>query len=122
LAAAIEGKFRLVVPVLVRSIGDWERVVRENPFLEHDSDESKLHVAFLGRTPSKREVEALDPGRSPPDEFVVRGSEIYLRLPGGVARTKLDTRYFDRALGTTSTFRNWRTVLRLRDIARKTGV
>jgi uncharacterized protein (DUF1697 family) len=56
---------------------------------------------------------ALDPARSPGDEFVARGRELYLRLPNGVARSKLTNAYFDRALATTSTIRNWRTVLEL---------
>jgi uncharacterized protein (DUF1697 family) len=43
----------------------------------------------------------------------VRGREIYLRLPNGVGRTKLTNQYFDTKLATTSTIRNWRTVLKL---------
>jgi len=62
-------------------------------------------------------VAGLDPGRSPPDEFVVRGREIYLRFPGGVARSKLTNAYFDSKLATTSTVRNWRTVLKLLDLS-----
>jgi uncharacterized protein (DUF1697 family) len=49
----------------------------------------------------------------PPDEFAVRGREIYLRLPNGVARSRLINAYFDSRLETTSTLRNWRTVLTL---------
>jgi uncharacterized protein (DUF1697 family) len=72
-----------------------------------------LYVAFLADRPSQERVEALDPDRSPPDEYVVRGQEIYLRLPNGAARTKLTTDYFDTKLKTTSTARNWRTVTKL---------
>jgi uncharacterized protein (DUF1697 family) len=54
---------------------------------------------------------------SPPDMFEVQGREIYLHLPNGVARTKLTNKYFDRALKTTSTVRNWRTVLKLVEMA-----
>jgi len=63
-------------------------------------------------------VSALDPKRSPPDELVVRGRDIYLRLPNGVARSKLTNAYFDATLRTTSTLRNWRTVLQLLEMAR----
>jgi hypothetical protein len=45
--------------------------------------------------------------------FIVRGREVYLRLPHGVARTRLTNDYFDANLGTMSTGRNWRTVTRL---------
>jgi uncharacterized protein (DUF1697 family) len=75
-----------------------------------------LHVAFLAATPGPSKIAALDPNRSPPDEFAVHGREIYLRLPNGVARTKLTNAHFDSKLGTTSTLRNWRTVVKLVDL------
>jgi len=58
-------------------------------------------------------IALLEAKRSAPDEFVVKGREIYLRLPNGVARTKLTNDAFDRTLATTSTVRNWRTVQKL---------
>jgi len=70
--------------------------------------------------PDKRLVAALDPKRSPGDSFKVHGREIYLCLPNGVARTKLTNDYFDRALATTSTLRNWRTVMKLVEMTRTT--
>lgn len=49
----------------------------------------------------------------------MRGREIFLHCPNGVARTKLTNDYFDAKLATTSTMRNWRTVLKLRCRPRK---
>ncbi|MEX1256432.1 MAG: DUF1697 domain-containing protein [Gemmatimonadota bacterium] len=118
LATELGSRFGMEVPVVVRTLPEWEKVALGNAFLERGADPATLHVAFLADRPSKRRVDALDSGRSPPDEFEVRGREIYLRCPNGLARTKLDTRYFDGALATTSTFRNWRTVLRLHEIAK----
>ncbi len=59
----------------------------------------------------------LDPGRSPPDEFEVRGREIFLRLPNGMGRTKLSHDYFERRLEVAATARNWKTVLALVELA-----
>ena len=39
------------------------------------------------------------------DEYRVIGREIFLRLPSGMARTKLTNAYFDTKLGVTSTAR-----------------
>jgi uncharacterized protein (DUF1697 family) len=36
-----------------------------------------------------------------------------LRCPNGVGRSRLTNEYFDSKLATTSTMRNWRTVLKL---------
>lgn len=69
-----------------------------------------LHVAFLAQVPDPARVAALDPDRSPPDRFLVRGAEVYLHLAGGVAGTRLTNAWFDARLATTSTVRNWKTV------------
>ena len=47
----------------------------------------------------------------------MRGREIYLQFPNGVANTKLTNAYFDSRLATISTGRNWRTVLKLFELA-----
>jgi uncharacterized protein (DUF1697 family) len=58
-------------------------------------------------------VKGLDAERSPGDSFVVKGREIFLHVPNGMARTKLTNAYFDSKLKTVSTARNWRTVGKL---------
>ena len=55
----------------------------------------------------------LDPRRSSPDEFELRGETLYLSLPNGVAHSKLTNSWFDSTLGVVSTIRNWATVTRL---------
>jgi uncharacterized protein (DUF1697 family) len=42
---------------------------------------------------------------------------IYLKLPHGYGRTKLNNAWFERKLGTAATTRNWRTVLALAEMA-----
>ncbi len=105
------------VPVVARTGDELEKIAHNNPFLLAGADERRVHVGFLAETPSREAVASLDGDRSPPDAFEVRGREIYLHLPNGVGRTKLTNKYFDRALGTTSTVRNWRTVLKLVQMA-----
>ena len=48
-----------------------------------------------------------------PDEFAAAGPDVYLRLPNGVAKALLTNALLDKAFSSTSTMRNWRTVLRL---------
>ena len=113
IAAAIAKHHALDVPVLVRTVDDLARVVAENPYLHAKAVTTELYVAFLAAAPSAKAIATLDPARSPPDEFTVRGTEIYLRYPRGAGRTKLTNAYFDAKLATTSTVRNWNTVLAL---------
>ena len=87
--------------------------VNGNPFVNNEAMTDMLHVMFLANQSSQERIAALDHDRFLPDEFVVRGAEIYLRLPTGVARSKLTNAYFDSKLATVSTSRNWRTVNKL---------
>jgi uncharacterized protein (DUF1697 family) len=87
--------------------------VNGDPFVNDEAMTDMLHVMFLANQPSQERIAALDHDRFLPDEFVVRGAEIYLRLPTGVARSKLTNAYFDSKLATVSTSRNWRTVNKL---------
>ena len=113
----IERRHAYNVPVVIRSAAALRRVVAANPFLHHGAATEKLHVAFLAKKPTAAMVKELDPDRSPGDRYELQGSEIYLYCPNGMARTKLTNAYFDAQLSTTSTIRNWRTVLKLVELA-----
>jgi uncharacterized protein (DUF1697 family) len=103
--------------VLLRTPADLRKIASANPFACPVDDARKLLVVFLSRRPAG--VSKLDPDRSPPDEFSVRGREIYLHLPNGFARSKLTVPYFERALGVEATARNWKTVLSLVELTRR---
>lgn len=115
-AAGIADRFGYRTPIVVRTAADLAEVVAGNPFLEPGCVVDELHVYFLADRPDPDRTARLDPDRSPPDRFAVRGREIYLRLPGGMARTGLTNAYFDTKLATTSTARNWRTVTKLLEL------
>ncbi len=117
IAKAITEQFGYSVPVVTRQADDLRRIAQENPFLAKGAEVTTLHVAFLAARPTAAKLRALDPDRSPADEYVVKGSEIYLHCPNGFARTKLTNAYFDSKLGTTSTVRNWKTVRKLLEMS-----
>ena len=117
----IRERFGFEVPVVIRTAEELGRVASNNPFLRSGVDTSSLSVGFLADAPDARRIAALDPNRSAGDAFQVVGRHVYLHLPNGVARTKLTNRYFDAALATVSTFRNWRTVLKLVEMTEATG-
>jgi uncharacterized protein (DUF1697 family) len=116
IAARVEERFGLRVPVVLRTAGEMEAVVRGNPFLKAGASDETLHVCFLADLPDADKVAGLDAGRSAPDAFALVGREIYMRLLKGVSGTKLTNAYFDSRLKTVSTMRNWRTVLKLAEM------
>ena len=76
---------------------------------------------FLDEAPAADAIADLDPRRSPPDEFVVRGREIYAYCPNGFGRSKLSIDYFERRLRTRATARNWNTVVKLAGLMTAAG-
>ena len=121
ISASILDHFGYRVPVVTRTARAFQEIVQANPFVEAGAETDKLHVMFLAEVPDNASVEALDPERSPGDEFAVMGREIYLHCPNGVARSKLTNSYFDSRLSTTSTSRNWRTVQKLLELSAELG-
>ncbi|MBD5655626.1 MAG: DUF1697 domain-containing protein [Candidatus Eremiobacteraeota bacterium] len=118
-ATAIVERFGFGSVVILRSAREFEDAIASNPFLGTVTDLRQLHVMFLARKPEPDRVATLDAGRSPGDSFVASDREIYLSLPNGTAGSKLTNAYFDAKLATTSTVRNWNTVLKLAELLRR---
>ncbi len=111
-AESIRRRFGYETVVVVRSREELRQIVASNSF-DTAGDPRFLQVAFLENTPGAEAVSRLDPQRSPPDAFAVRGRNVHLHYPNGVARSKLTNEYLAAQLQTASTMRNWRTVLTL---------
>lgn len=110
---SVAERFGFDIPIVIRTLEQMEETSNENPFLKEGSVEKNLHVLFLADVPEAASVGKLDPNRSSPDRFHVRGRDVYLDLPNGAGRTKLTNAYFDSKLATISTGRNWATVCKL---------
>lgn len=109
-AENIAKRYGYRTPVILRSESQLRRAVAGNPF---PGEEEQLHVMFLRDCPNPKQIATLDPNRSAPDRFAVRGAEIYLHLPNGAGKSALTNAWFDSRLSTISTLRNWRTVTKL---------
>ena len=115
LETAIAKRFRVDTTVVLRTPSELEKVFRANPFARADA--SKLHVGFMTRKPAAAVVSKIDAARFRPEEFEIRGRELYLHLPNGMGRSKLPG-YLDRQLKIPNTVRNWNTVTKLIELAR----
>ncbi|MEM9066611.1 MAG: DUF1697 domain-containing protein [Planctomycetota bacterium] len=71
------------------------------------------YLAFLSSKPAAQSAKQLEDWVAGDEQYHLRGRELYLCLPNGVAKTKLTNARIDKALGTISTVRNWKTVERL---------
>jgi uncharacterized protein (DUF1697 family) len=102
--------FGFDILVILREQKELQEVVENNPFLIKNSEPEKLHVTFLRESPKSFPVEELGKAKFKEEDFVLKGKEIYLYLPYGYGRTKLNNSFFEKKLGITATTRNWRTV------------
>ena len=109
LAEAIEARFGFAVPVVVRTASALQALGDRHPLDTGGLEPKLLHVGFMSGSPTR----ALDaePPTEPGDAVRVQGEDLLLRVPGGLARTRLTVGWFERQLGVqTITVRNWRTV------------
>jgi uncharacterized protein (DUF1697 family) len=101
--------FGLDVAVLVRTRAELATALKRNPF------GADAYVTFLDAVPARARVAGLDPAPYAPDEFAVRGREVFVRCPNGYGRTKINNAFFERKLAAKATTRNWKTVTTLFD-------
>jgi uncharacterized protein (DUF1697 family) len=112
-ATAIEAKFGYRPAMIMRDAQRWRAMAAANPFVAAGQPQDCLHVACLAAAPDPRAPASLDLQATAPDEFVIAGADVYLRLPNGVAKANLTNARLDKAFRTISTMRNWRTVRKL---------
>jgi uncharacterized protein (DUF1697 family) len=115
LSGAIEQEFGFDVPVVVRTGAEIAAVVAGDPFATVATDPARYLVTFLPEPPAAAAVDALPPAAS--GEYLVRGRELYLWLPDGIANTPLAGWKWDRLLGVAGTGRNWNTVRKLAELS-----
>ncbi len=101
------------VRVLIRACKEFARIVAKNPMTHATGEGAKFFVVFLTEEPDRKRVRAIDPAAFAPEEFTVRGREIYLWYPEGFAQAKLTYAFWEKQLGVTATARNWNTVTKL---------
>jgi uncharacterized protein (DUF1697 family) len=104
--------------VLLREPIDLEKAVAANPFPEAEKDPKHLHVFFLGSVPRKPDLDTLESIKIKSERFALKGKLFYFHAPDGVGRSKLAGRV-EKALGVAATARNWRTVLKLLEMAKE---
>lgn len=115
LTQAIAEDFRLDLPVVLRTGKQIADVLAADPFGDVATDTSRYSVTFLPEPPDKTRVADLPPAEG--GKYLVRGRELFLWLPDGMARSVMAKWKWDRLLGVAGTNRNWNTVAKLADLA-----
>lgn len=103
--------------VLLLELEDLEKVVKKNPFPEAETDPKALHAGFLASVPENPNLKTLESLKQGDERFQLIDKVFYLYAPEGIGRSKLAAKA-ERLLGVPMTDRNWRTVCKIREMAK----
>lgn len=111
LEALILRRFKIDVPVIVRTAAQMKKLVANNPFrAEAKNDPARLVAIVLKSAPPKAKVDALRAAIRGREEIAIDGDVLYAYYPDGQGTSKLGAAVIDRALETVVTARNWNTI------------
>jgi len=109
---AIQTKFGYDVPVIARTISEWKKAVAKYPF---PIDNPKI-VAFVFLNKkvyeTKIEVKNIDN-----DQYLIDNDMVYIHCQTGFGKTKLSNNLFEKKLNVTATTRNYKTTIKLLELA-----
>jgi uncharacterized protein (DUF1697 family) len=122
LERAIERRFGLTIPVIVRAATDWSAYVRGNPFPDASRSEPNLVMLALPKAAPQRDaVDGLRARAFNGERITQVGDAIWIHYASGAAKSKLSPALLDRLVGSPVTTRNWRTVLKLDELTRQSA-
>ncbi|WP_321346431.1 DUF1697 domain-containing protein [uncultured Draconibacterium sp.] len=119
----IQEDFGFDVTVLVLRAEQLGNIVSNNPFAGEENKEAQfMHVTFLKENPSNVNEEKITAHVKGGEEFAIFDGVVFLYCPNGYGKTKLNNNFFESQLKVTATTRNWKTTLKLLEMANKTEV
>jgi uncharacterized protein (DUF1697 family) len=119
-AGICKQEFGFDKPILARSLAEWRKMIRGNPFPEGEKNGKTLHAFVLEEAPAADNIARFEKLATGRERLKLLDKVLYLYLPDGFGTSKLATRT-DKLLGVTATARNWNTVLKLRELAENTA-
>ncbi len=112
---AISGAFGFAPAVQALTASELQSIIAANPFPDAVNEPRSLHVTFPSAAPAA-DLEAMRAMAAPSETFVLTESALYLHAPDGIGRSKFAANV-EKLLGVEATARNWRTVMKLAELA-----
>jgi uncharacterized protein (DUF1697 family) len=107
-------RLRLATEFHVRTVDEWQSVIKRNPFPEAArKDPGHLLMMCFKEPPAATDVRALQAAIKGREVVRAVGRQAYFIYPDGVGTSRLTTALIDKTLGLRGTARNWNTVLKL---------
>ncbi|HTN46877.1 MAG TPA: DUF1697 domain-containing protein [Flavipsychrobacter sp.] len=120
LSRKVEKKIKEVygfdVALLHLTIPDMEKIIAANPYLASEKIQS-LYVAFLYAIPETAKMELLKKIDLTPDQYSISDKAIYMCYDTSYGTSKMNNNFFETKLKLTATTRNWKTTIKLKELA-----
>ena len=118
LEQAMESHFGLSISVIVRDGAGWPAYVQANPFPDASQREpNRVMLALSKAAPKGDAAEGLQARASANERIAQVGDALWIHYGDGAGRSKLTPALLNRLVGSPVTARNWRTVLKLDELA-----
>lgn len=115
---AILNKYGFQVPVIVLNAEELNAAISENPFFTTDNtDVERLHITFLKEPPQNNKLQKIKSLNFAPDLFEIKNKNVFIFCAGKYHESKLTNNFFENKLKVPATTRNWKTVLKLSELA-----
>lgn len=116
----IEQRFEFRPDVILRTLPELREAVAKNPFAKrHSFEAGKLLVCFLADDPGKKAWNEIRRMKIRPEELRIKGRELYIYFPGGMAGSKLPMAQIEKTLKAAAAGRKWNSVTKLLQIAER---
>ncbi len=117
LEKAITEKYGFDVPVIIRNADELKTTIDKNPFYKNNTDISHLYLTFLKQKVMKENISQIQTYNFEPDKFEIRNQDVFIYCEGKYHQSKLTNNFFEKKLKVGATTRNWKTVLKLQELA-----
>lgn len=114
---AIEKTFGYNVPTLVLSRAELAKLEKENPYRKRDLAPNLLHFTLLATPPSSEKIQSVQAMEFPGEEFTITDRIVFLCLPNGYGRTKLNNNFFESKLKVQATTRNLKSINKILELS-----
>ena len=119
LEEAIAERFGFHSDAMVRSGASWSAILAANPFPEASEAEPNRVLVGLSKRELKPAAAGAIAAKGLAGERVEQaGGALWFHYPAGVGTSKITPSLIDRAAGSPVTARNWRTMVKLGEMAR----
>lgn len=111
-ASALQARFGVATPVIVKTTAEFATIVADNPMTPPEAEHPRFLVAFAMDRARLAELDALRPLLQPGERLAVTEHAAYLHCAGGLLESRAGEALLGKA-GRGITTRNWGTTLKL---------